>query len=146
MNRRGTSTAALAIAAAAVLVVVAVVAFAAGAAVGGHERYAMPGVMGRGSFDGIGRFGGFGWFFGGLLLVLLVVAAVWAVVALLRPDESHAPRQVPPQAPAPPAAGSAEAFEAWHRQAHATDETGAPRPATPAPSEAEPPPGGGAAS
>ena len=116
MNRRGISTIALAVGAFAVVAIVAMVAYAAGAASGGGVRLGRMGELGPFVFGG---FGGWGWSFGPLVMILLVVALVWAAVTLFRRDDRPAPRQGPPvwppQAPPP---GSFEAFEAWHRQAH----------------------------
>ncbi len=130
MNRRGISTAALAIGAVVVLVVVAVVAFAAGAASSDRGDVGwMDGIMGR-RFGGIGGFGGVGMVLGWLLMLLLIAGIVWALVMLLRPAEPRPPQQwTPPPGtsagtPVTPSPG-VEAFEAWHRQAHAADPTGA---------------------
>ncbi len=160
MSRRGLAAVAIAVGAALVLAVVAFVAYNAGARSGGYEIGRM---RGPGFSMGMG-----GWFGGGiglLLLILIVAGIVWAVVALARPEPHQpppppgfgaqqppppgfgAPPQPPqapqapppaPTAPAAPAPGSVEAFEAWHRRAHAAQESATPGDAT---REGEPPTG-----
>jgi len=133
MNRRGTSTLVLVVAAIVVLAVVAGAAFMAGAAMGGGRYGWTDGMMGRSWMGGWGLLGGG---LGFLITILVIVGIVWAVLTLLRPSDRYPPgppnewRQppaappgpgIPPVAPpaAPPAAAGREAFEAWHREAHA---------------------------
>lgn len=143
MSRRGLAAAAIAIGGVLVLALVALVAYDAGARSGGYEigRMRGPGFsIGMGGWFGGGWFGGIGL----LLLILLVGGIVWAVAAFTRPEPGppptppgfpapqppsppppagfQAPSAPPPPAgPAAPAPGSVEAFEAWHRQAHAAE-------------------------
>jgi predicted lipid-binding transport protein (Tim44 family) len=136
VNRRGLSGIALAIGAVVVLALVAMVAFAAGATWSDRGGIGwMDGIMGRrfGGIGGFGGFGGIGMVFGWLLMLLVIGGIVWALVVLLRPAEPRPPEPWtppagppagPPTAPSPAAAPDAEAFEAWHRQAHAADAAG----------------------
>ena len=152
MNRRGMSTMLLVAGAIVVLVVVAGAAFMAGAATGGgDERYGwMDGMMGRTWMGGWGLLGGG---IGFLITIGVIVGIIWAVVTLLRPSDRYPPgppngwRQpptappgpgIPPAAPPPPA--GREAFEAWHREAHAAGTPHGDEPA--AGTESETPPSG----
>jgi predicted lipid-binding transport protein (Tim44 family) len=164
MSRRGLAAVAIAVGAALVLAVVAFVAYNAGARSGGYEIGRM---RGPGFSMGMGGWFGGGWFGGGiglLLLILIVAGIVWAVVVLTRPEPHQPPPpgfgapqppppgfgappqpsqalQAPPPAPTAPAAptpGSVEAFEAWHRQAHAAEGSATPGDAT---REGKPPTG-----
>lgn len=152
MNRRSVPVWLIALGAALVVVVVAVVAFAAGAASNGFGdgigrfRDVMPRMM-----IGSGWFGWAGWGIGWLVFLALIVGVVWLVVSLMRPSEpgppppGWTPPTAPPEAgpPSVPPPGSVEAFEAWHRQAHAGDHAvahGHPEtPAAPPQPNAEPP-------